>query len=347
MAESLHIMACGASTPVGRDAWSSAAAVRAGISGFAAHPFMVDTAGSPMQVAVAPWLEITAQGSERFAALLLPAIEQSLEPLADVPAERMRIARSVGLPAERPGLPPELERSLRATIANTFANRFTALATFAAGHAAGLLGLRAAFDKIIEGSFDACVIAGVESYITPRTLEWLEANEQLHGAGPLNNAWGFVPGEGAGAVLLMSGRTAAHLQTEPFARVLAVGTGLERNRIKTQTVCVGEGLTAAFREALAALPPGVKVTDTFCDMNGEPYRADEFGFACLRTKDAFAAASDFVAPADCWGDVSAASGPLGIALSAIAFRKAYAKGRVSFVWASSEGGERAAALLSH
>jgi len=80
-------------------------------------------------------------------------------------------------------------------------------------------------------------------------------------------------------------------------------------------------------------------------MNGEPYRADEFGFACVRTGEAFVSASDFNAPADCWGDVSAASGPLGLMLAVIAARKGYAKGRYGFVWASSEGGERAAALV--
>jgi 3-oxoacyl-[acyl-carrier-protein] synthase-1 len=177
------------------------------------------------------------------------------------------------------------------------------------------------------------------------TLEWLEANDQLHGAGPLNNAWGFIPGEAAGAALVIGEEALDRAGVEPLARVLSVGRGIEPNRIKTQTVCIGEGLTAAFREGLAGLPSGTRVTDMVCDMNGEPYRADEFGFACLRTKEAFESASDVIAPADCWGDVSAASGPLGVLLSAAAGRKSYANGRYALVWASSEGGERGAALL--
>ena len=98
-------------------------------------------------------------------------------------------------------------------------------------------------------------------------------------------------------------------------------------------------------QIVAGLPSDAKVTDVFCDMNGEPYRADEFGFATLRTKEHFVAASDFVAPADCWGDVSAASVPLGLMLSTIAARKSYAHGPYAFLWASSESGERGAALL--
>ena len=163
--------------------------------------------------------------------------------------------------------------------------------------------------------------------------------------GPLNNAWGFIPGEAAGAALLVSGDVVAGIETGALGQLLSVGVAVEPHRIRTETVCIGEGLTAAFRHALAELPAGARVTDVYCDMNGDPYRADEFGFACLRTKEHFTSASDFVAPADCWGDVSAASAPLAIVLSAIAGRKAYANGAYSFVWASSDSGERGAALL--
>ena len=84
----------------------------------------------------------------------------------------------------------------------------------------------------------------------------------------------------------------------------------------------------------------------YCDLNGEPYRADEFGFAALRTKESFESASDFVAPADCWGDVAAAGGPLHAMLAVAAASKGYAKGELAFAWASSEPGERAAALFA-
>ena len=43
---------------------------------------------------------------------------------------------------------------------------------------------------------------------------------------------------------------------------------------------------------------------------------------------------------------SAASVPLTLMLSTMASRKAYAKGPHAFLWASSESGERGAALLA-
>ena len=341
----VYIVSLGASTPIGRDAWSSAAAVRAGINGFAQHPYMVDSAGHPMQVAIAPWLDIGLGGCERFEALLLPAIEQALESAL---AERgdVRMALALAVPPDRPGLPDDLHDRLRDSVARRFGDRFPAIGTFDVGHAGGLMALSAAMRKMTDGDFEACVVAGVESYLAPETLEWLEETERLHGAGALNNAWGFVPGEAAGAVLLAMERVVERVEADPPVELLSVGLGFEENRIRTATVCIGDGLTTAFREGLGGLPAGAQVTDVYCDMNGEPYRADEYGFACLRTKDRFVSASDFVAPADCWGDVSAASAPLGLVLSAVASAKRYAGGPYAFLWASSDSGERGAALLA-
>ncbi len=341
----VYVAALGASTSVGRDAWSTAAAVRAGISGFTEHPFMVDTVGEPMRVAMAPWLDVECEGLDRFEALLLPAIEQALAPILTAEDTSIRVVLALGLPSPRPGLIADLEGLVRATVASRMPNRFGAVATFPVGHAGGFLGLHAALPRLLQGAFDACVVGGVESYLAPETLEWLEAEDQFHGAGRLNNAWGFIPGEAAGAALIVGERALARLGSAPLARLCSVGRAHEPNRIKTETVCIGEGLTAAFREGLQGLPPDQQVTDVFCDMNGEPYRADEFGFAALRTKEAFVSASDFIAPADCWGDVSAATAPLTLMLATIAGQKSYANGRFAFLWASSESGERGAALV--
>jgi 3-oxoacyl-[acyl-carrier-protein] synthase-1 len=341
----IYVVGLGGSTPVGRNAWSSAAAVRAGISGFTQHPYMIDTAGEPMCAAIAPWLDIDIMGVERFKALLFPAIDQAFAPIAEAQSLRPRTALSLGLPSQRPGLPENFQPMLMNALAEKYRSTFASVAAFPNGHAAGLLALEAAARQLVQGAFDACVVAGVDSYLEPETLEWLEACDQLHGAGPLNNAWGFIPGEAAGAILVMRHEFVVRLRLQPLARLLGLGSAFEPKRIKTETVCVGEGLTQAFRTALQALPEGVKVTDVYCDMNGEPYRGDEYGFTCLRTKEYFESVSDFVAPADCWGDVSAASGPLYIGLAAIAGSKNYSNGNVAFAWASSEGGERAASIL--
>lgn len=338
------IVALGASTAVGRDAWSTAAAVRAGISGFTQHPYAEDSVGERVKVAFAPWVDIGITGVERFEALLFPAIDQVLPKLVG-DADGRRIALALALPAPRPGLDAELHGALLAATKSRYQGLFTAIATFQDGHAAGLLALDAAQRQLMQDRFDVCVVAGVDSYLEPETLEWLEQCEQLNSAGPQNNSWGFIPGEGAAALLLVSAEMAGRFSDMHLGQVLGVGTAVETKLIKTPTVCVGEGLTTAFRSALQSLPGGETVSDVYCDLNGEPYRADEYGFTCLRTKEYFRSASDFVAPADCCGDVCAASAPLHIGLAAIAAAKRYSNGSTALVCASSEQGSRAAAVL--
>jgi 3-oxoacyl-[acyl-carrier-protein] synthase-1 len=303
---------------------------------------MIDMAGEPMRLAIAPWLDINLMGVDRFKALLFPAIDQALASITETQTSPSTIALSLGIPCLRPGLPTGLESALAKALEETYLGVFSAVTLFPYGNAAGMIALEDAAKKLAQGNFDACVVAGVDSYIEPETLEWLDESDQLNG---ISNSWGFIPGEGAGAVLLVTANTARRCRLEPLAQVLGIGTAIEPNRINTNTICIGKGLTEAFNNTLAILPNTFKATDIYCDMNGEPYRANEYGFTCLRTSRAFESVSDFVAPADCLGDGGAASGPLYVVLATIAEKKRYSAGSFAFLWASSRSGLRAAVLL--
>jgi 3-oxoacyl-[acyl-carrier-protein] synthase-1 len=171
----------------------------------------------------------------------------------------------------------------------------------------------------------------------------LEECDQLHSGGALNNAWGFIPGEAAGAVLIGSHASQAHVKSH--GQILAIGLAQETKLIKSEDVCIGEGLTQAFRQAFQSLPAGSSIDNIFCDMNGEAYRADEYGFTALRTKDRFRRPTDFIAPADCWGDVGAAGAALHLAMAVACCANGYGHGPLSLVWASSEAGQRGAVVV--
>jgi 3-oxoacyl-[acyl-carrier-protein] synthase I len=342
----LCVAGLGASTCVGRDAIATAAAVRAGISGFVDHPYMVSQAGESFQVAKAPWVDPDREGVERLTALLFPALDEALTPLGHVQSHRLRVALSLGLPASRPGLPADLQPTLIGAISSRYRGRFDGVAAFPIGHAAGMRALEAAVIQMLHGRFDACIVAGADSYIDPDTLEWLEANDQLHGAGPRKYPWGFIPGEAAGAMLLVSGALAQQAQLFVIACLLGTGMAVEPKAIKTETVCIGEGLTAALRAALRTLPTGARITDLYCDLNGEPYRADEYGFATLRVSEQYDPDLDCVTPTDCLGDIGAASAPVLSLLACIGSWKGYSRGQLALVFCGSEGGERGAAVLA-
>ena len=347
--DSVYIAGLGACTAVGADAASTAAAVRAGIAGFSEHPHMVDTAGRKMIVAMAPYLPPDSPYRDRFSRLAIPAAFQALNGLSAARTHVPVVPVIIGLPAPRPGLPADLGVHLSESLAVLKEQGFplAETKTMHTGHSAGLMALEAGCNLIRAGAAEFCLAGGVDSYICPETLRWLEECDQLHSAGALNNAWGFIPGEGAGFCLLASERMLREYDVKALARVVSVSTSMEKNLIKTEAVCLGEGLTAAFKEALAALPgPDDKIDEIICDMNGEDYRAAEFGFASLRVSERFVDIGDFSAPADCWGDVGAASGPLFASLAIRAWTRSYAKGPRTLLWASSEGGERSAAILS-
>ena len=340
----LRVLAIGAVTPVGGDARSTAAAVRAGLCGFREHAYMIDTAGEPMRVAQVAAMDAGLDGAARLVALLAPALDEAL---AGAGGRIARLGVAVALPPPRPGGAQEAAGAVRALCEERLGRRLGPFQVFASGHAGGFEALDQARSWLRGGQVEAVIVAGADSYLAPQTLEWLEAEDQLHGAGPLNNAWGFIPGEAAGALLLTrDGATpGSPPASRPWAEVLAVGLGRESKLNKSGEVCIGEGLTQALRRALDEVSAAGVIDNVVCDMNGEAYRADEYGFSGLRVRDRLRDPTDFAAPADCWGDVGAAGLPLHLLLAASACRKGYAKGPLTLLWGSSDGGERGAAVI--
>ena len=191
---------------------------------------------------------------------------------------------------------------------------------------------------------DFCLIGGVDSYLEPETLEWLVCDRFIRRG--QNNAWDHSR-RGRGLCLLSASKAAEQCKLDHRAKIRSAVLTHEKNLIKTDTVCLGHGLTAAFEQSSKALAaPQEKIDEIICDMNGEPYRAEEFGFATIRTNDFFVNSAEFQAPADCWGDVGAASGPLFVNLTVVAHQKGYDNGPLTLVWTSSESGERSAAAFT-
>jgi len=341
----LAILGCGARTPLGFDRLSSAAAFRAGVSVIAEHPLLIDRFGEPMMVTRDAGLDPDLDGLKRLSALAIPAAREALAPLEGT-GGAPKVAIVVSLGEQRPGqdsrtgamLVDALCDALNGTI------RIGHQQHWMGGHAGGILAMEAAGRLLTEGGTDMVLAGGVDSYLCRDTLEWLDDNEQLHSEG---NIYGFCPGEGAGFVLLARMETARRLGLPPLIALVSVGSGIEKNLIKTEDICLGDGLAAAFRTAAEPLREAEKIDRIVCDMNGERYRGNEYGFAAVKVSGLFKDAAGFEAPADCWGDVGAASGPLYVSLVVEAEERGYSKGPLSLIWASSEKGRRAAAILRH
>jgi 3-oxoacyl-[acyl-carrier-protein] synthase I len=334
------IAGIGARTPLGLNAPASSAAVRAAIGAIREHPYFVDKVGEPMSVAMDAALSPDLDGVERFAALAIPAMEEALAPLGTPSNIRGRIPALIGLPEARPGRPAHLEDELARRLEKELAVRVTMIPK---GHASGLMALEEACNAIQEGRAEFCLAGGVDSYLEPETLEWLDQEKQLLSS---QNRSGFPPGEGAGFCLLAAAAPARRLGLDIQAWIIAAATSTEKNRIKTDDICIGEGLSEAISRVSSSLKlPEEKINATYCDLNGERYRSEEFMFTALRTQLAFVNTLDNLTPTDCWGDAGAASGPLFAALAIASGLRGYASGPRSLLWAGSEGGQRSAVLL--
>jgi 3-oxoacyl-[acyl-carrier-protein] synthase-1 len=323
----MAIIGRGARTPLGFDCRSSAAAVRAGISAIADHPFMIDRFGRPMKVTRDPGLDQDWRCVRRVSALAAAAAREALAGYR--PATGLTVMLNLGEP--RPGLPggssAEVASHLRSALELGDAPIHHAME----GHAGGVAAMEAADRLLDSGRAAAVLVGGAESYLDADTLEWLDGEERLHSE---NNIYGFCPGEGAAFILLTKqGQDAA-------MEIAATALGREANHRASENICLGHGLGAAF----GALRHG-PVDRIICDMNGERYRGNEYGFAVLRSHALFRDAADFEAPADCWGDVGAASAPLFACLAVEAEARGYAKGPQTLIWASSARELRGAALL--
>ena len=338
------VVGVGAATAIGLTAEASAAAVRAGIPGFTEHPYMIDRRGDPFVAAMAPYLGPEMRAESRIAELARTAAQEVVAAARSGAQTPIPVSVIVGVPPDRPGVSPALPSQLAASVRRGLGDgvRISGLRLLSNGNSSGLMAIEAGCRELRDGRATFVIAGGVDSYVDVDALEWLDAVDRLHVP---DNGWGFIPGEAAGFCLLCSAATAAERHIPAWGRVVAMATSNEPNRIYTETVCLGEGLTQAVQQVLGALRPGTKVDDTICDQNGEAYRADECGFMLARTSELFVDPADFVTPADCWGDVGAASGPLFVSLALFAAMKGYAKGINTLVWTSSDSGERSAVLL--
>ncbi len=344
MPDFVHIVGIGARTPVGQEAATSAAAVRAGIVALGAHPFMVDRTGTLMPGALDAAIDPRIVGAPRMRRLAEAALREACAALNDY-APRVRAPLYLGLPEMRPGFAEDDAVAVRAGLQQItgLPIELSEVRLFAEGHAAGLVALTAAVHQLANGASELCLVGGVESYFHPDTMEWLDANRQLAGAVSRS---GFIPGEGAGFCVLMTDSACARFGLRPLATVQAVAVGRETKLIKTTDMCIGEGLAATVLQAVGVLrPPQERISQILCDINGERYRGEEWGFVCLRLSHYFDDPTAYTAPAVCWGDMGAASGPLFAMLACHAFGQRYSPGPRALLWASSERGQRSSAVL--
>ena len=344
----LAIVGIGISTAVGLSAPETAASVRAGMSRFGESPFY-DRRFLPFTLAALPidGLSVLAE-SERAAAHT--GRERRMLRLA---AEPLR-ACAAGRPATTP-LPPLLlvlpdrptTRSLDPlAFLSAFARQAPGLfdlrrsEAHVIGRSGGILGLARAAEWIRAGIAPYVIVGGVDTHCDAHVLATLDAEKRVKSD---ENLDGFIPGEGAGFLLVTSMEQAAVAKLTPLAAYSTTGYGAESGHLYSTEPYRGDGLAHAVAGAVATNKWGT-IRTVYSSMNGESHWAKEWGVAFLRSRSAFA--SDFAMhhPADCFGDLGAAAGPVLLGLAALGIHDRYREAPC-LVYASSDRESRAAIVL--
>lgn len=224
--------------------------------------------------------------------------------------------------------------------------------TFRAGHAGTALALAAALDEIARGA-PAVVVGGVDSYYHPEVLAWLDEECRLHALDAEN---GFVPGEGAGFLVLaprLAPKPAQRPSHEPRAKDAPRDAGspalLRRVEVGREESVLGDApntgraMTRIVQD-LALSAPGGKLAWALTDVNGERHRMREWELAAGR--GAFTDSAIHQRAVDDLGDLGAASGGVLGALACELFRTGAAPASAACIALSSDGPERGAFLLS-
>jgi 3-oxoacyl-[acyl-carrier-protein] synthase I len=334
----VHVISCGAVTPVGKLAITSAAALRAGVCRLREHPSMVDRAGDPYVVGSCPWIDAMGR-FDRLLALARAAITEAIvavgQPLPRVPA----IVATSELP------PPEAEpaaRMLAARLAELLRPLELDVTVVPQGNAGGLVALQAAMAELERRRHPVCIVAGADSFIDADVLDALDVGSRLACAG---NRWGFPPGEAAAALVLASPDVQRGYRLPSMGQLLSVAIGHEPHHARAETPCTGEGLGAVITQALQA--SGTRgIATTLCDLDGERYRDREYTWATQRIPPGLPLdPTQYQTLVPNIGAVGGATAIVALAAAACWGTRGHHSESDILTWAGSEHGLRGAAVL--
>jgi 3-oxoacyl-[acyl-carrier-protein] synthase-1 len=328
-------------TAIGLSLSSSSSAFRSGIPGFGRCEYLRRRKnGHAITLALIPTLPPDDFALERMKALGLEAAREALSHSLDRLARHRECATGLpvflSVPPPRPGLPEGSGKPLAQEIMSSLPigiDRERSL-LMETGHDGGLavLGMAAAF--LAAGLGPAFLVGGVESYKDIEMLHWLEELGRLKTAETPN---GFVPGEAAGFLLVGTRRFASEIGARPLAEIAASARATEPSPWYMGEPIQGQGLTDALRGALDPRGDGGSaVAMVYADLNGESWRVDEWGYAYLRNAQNIQDPLDIKHPADCWGDIGAASGAVLAALGAHELAHPRNSAPTALVWAACD-----------
>lgn len=344
------VIGAGVVTAVGVTLPEAAAAVRAHTMRFTESPFrdrqrepvimatVLEDALPPLDPAIEPHAGVSSR-ERRMLRLASQALTQCMRA---IPKTATNVPISIALPnidgvvgLDRKAFIQRLAIQSGAPIA---------VATSVAHHngrAGGLLALSDAREMLHRGVARYVIAGGVDSYRDANAIASLDARGRIKSSANLD---AFIPGEAAALLVMTTAFQARQDGLTPLATCSAAASAFEEGHLLSSEPYRAEALATAVGALAAAGEVAGPVTEVFSSMNGEHHWGREWSVAFLRHRGLFDAEHGFHHPADSYGDIGAATGPMLVALAAFGQHMHYRRSP-ALVYCSSDDGPRAAMFV--
>jgi 3-oxoacyl-[acyl-carrier-protein] synthase I len=330
------ILKSGLVTSVGLSSPATCAAMRAKLSNPSETRFL-DSGGEYM-MAHQVMLDQPWRGLTKLTKMAAMVIEEALESIAKQDWVGIPLLLCVA-EAERPGRLDGLDDKLFRSIQSELGTQFSPQSVIVAqGRVSVAVALAQARLLLSQRRVNHVLIVATDSLISWPTLSHYEREDRLL---TQSNSNGFMPGEGAGA-LLIAGSNGG------MSELLCTGIGFSREvaHIESGKPLRAEGLTQAIKNALSdARCEMHHMNFRITDLSGEQYYFKEAALALSRTLRQTKEEFDLWHPAECTGEQGSVAGVAVLAMAETACRKGFANGPNIMVHMSNDTGHRAALAL--
>ncbi|AKJ01562.1 beta-ketoacyl synthase domain protein [Archangium gephyra] len=330
------------------------ASIRAGITRISLHAayrclpppedMEVEEDANILRAGVVPGLEDDLEGSQRLLRLALPALQGLF---SDSKLSRRDVSEGallLALPLPDPAVSGWAlsQRFARELFRCSGVGDWGKVVTLEAGAAGVMMLVEQARMLLANRSIRFCILLALDSYLSVDRLTWLDKARRLHSP---RNVDGFIPGEAACALLLEHRRT-AEARGVPLRGVVGpMAAGTEPVAVDSGRWSTGAGLCQALHPLLRAGWGEAIGEWTLCNLNGESYRAREWGLVQARLAKSLKATRKLQHPADRMGDAGTAMTAILMASACHAFSRRHAPAPVALVWVASDDDSRTALLL--
>ena len=337
----LRIVSRGMCCAVGHNAPAATAAINARMNHFRETEF-VDAGDLIMGGAI---YDVAEWGAERLQRMAHTVMEECLAAFADIDIKQVAVVLMAAEP-QRPGMPSEhLSYALQTFMGQGDAENSPFHAkSYWAGYGKGgiALAMADAADLLNTPQGPSYVLlVAVDSMLDAAAIEQFLGLQRLSTA---QNADGFIPAEGAAALLLT-----CEASNEPAVWIEAVAMAKEDWQLGSDTPLRGNGLTQAMRSVVGLAKTEVAAMDFHASgMTGEGWYAKEVSLALSRSMERKKSEFPHLLVARSVGETGAASPLLTLAwLANIMGRASGSPGRNGLLHFAGDDGQRSAMVVRY